>query len=155
LPSAIGDVQPALVALVTAAVTPTKVYGGPKPINDTPTEYVTVGFDPANPDTDGVTTDQDISTMGNDWVEETGDVTCAVTVWTGGTDTAPLIQRADDLLDLIDAALKADPHLGGVLVPASNKARVLGKGALRQASTANGAVAVQTFTIHYTQLLVG
>lgn len=157
MPSAIGDVLPALVALVTTAVAPTTVYGGPKPTSDTPAEYVTVGFDPNNPDTDGVVTDQDVSPMGNDWVDERGDVTCGITVWSGDSDATALVQRADDLLDLIDAALKANPRLGGVLVNGSSdgsKARVLGRGSLRQVSLSNGAAAVQTFQIHYSSLLI-
>ena len=157
MPSAIGDVLPALGVLVTTAVSPTRVYVGPKPTSENAREFLCVGFDPDGTG-DGVTTDQTISPMGNDWVDESGDVTCTVVCWSGSTDTAPLLARADDLLDLVDAALKADPRLGGVLVNGAadgSKARVLGRGGMQLSSAARGASARLTFTIHYSTLLVG
>lgn len=158
MPSAIGDVVPALGAVITAALAaePTTVYVGPKPTSDSPTEYVTVAFDPGG-DTDWVTTDQEISDLGNRWVDESGDVICSATAWSGDSDTTGLLARVDDLIDLIDAALKANPTLSGVLVNGAKDgsyARVLGKGSMRPASTADGAIVRQTFTVHYSTLLV-
>jgi len=149
---------PALAALATAAFAaePTAVYVGPKPSSAAPTEYLTVAFDPSN-DGDGVESEQVISELGNRWVDERGDVTCTLTAWTGGTDSAALVARVDHLLDLLDAALAANPSLG-VLVPGAEDgsfARVLGRLTLRQESTASGAIVRQTFTVHYSTLMTG
>lgn len=157
MPSAIGDVLPALVAVWTAALAAESatVYGGPKPTSATALEYVTVGFDPTG-DGEGVTTNQVISDLGNRWIDESGDVVCSVTVSSGGDDLVGLLARADDLFDLCDAALVADPTLGGVLTPGAGDggyARVLGAGGLEQSSGAQGSAVRLTFTAHYSTLL--
>lgn len=153
MPSAIGEVVPALVGVFTTALAaePTKVYGGPKPTSANAREYVLVAFNP-EPDGNGVETEQDISDLGNRWVDEQGTVQCSVTCWSGSTDPAPLLARCDTLLDLLDAALVADPTLGGVIY-AGYFARILGAASLRQESTADGAIVRLGFTVTYSTLL--
>jgi len=64
-----------------------------------------------------VNTEQTAAAVGNLWVSESGDVTCSITCWTGNGTADTLLQRADDLYDLIDVALRADRYLGGVSLP--------------------------------------
>ena len=152
MPTAIGDVVPALVSVFTTALAaePTSVYSGPKPTAEHAKEYVCVAWDPEGGDS--VTTAQDESDMGNRWIDEAGEVTCSVTCWTGDTDTAPLLARADDLLDICDASLVANPTLGGVLL-APYHARVLGRTALAQVGASTGVSVRLSFTVRYATLL--
>jgi hypothetical protein len=156
VPTAVGDVVPALVTLATTALAPTVVYHGPKPSSAAPTEYLCVAFNPEGGN--GVVTAQVASALGNRWVDESGDVICSLTAWSGGSDTDALLARVDDLLDLLDAALKANPTLGGVLVGGADDgsyARVLGAGAYESTGDTQGVAARLTFTIHYSSLLAG
>ena len=153
MPSAIGDVVPALVSTFTtalAAETGVEVYSGPRPVIADALEYVTVGWDPEG--APGVTTDQELSDLGNRWVEETGEAVCSVTCWSGDDDMPALLARCDDLLDTLDASLAADPRRGGVLAQ-GHFARVLGRGGLEQAADGNGYSVRLTFTVRYSTLL--
>jgi hypothetical protein len=159
MPTAIGDVVPALVAVFDAALAaePTIVYAGPQPTSENAEEYVTVGWDPEGGE--GVTSDQEPSDMGNRWIDESGDVIGSVTCWSGDTDdeaVPTLLARCDDLLDLLDAALAADPTLGGVLVGGADDgsyARVLGRAGMTPTTDQNGTAVRITFTTHYSTLL--
>lgn len=158
MPSAIGQVIPALTTVLTtalAAQTGTLVFTGPKPTADYAQEYLTVGFDPSG-DGPGVDSDQRVSALGNRWIDESGDITCSITCWSGDDDTAPMLARADIILDIVDAALAANPTLSGVLVGGADDgsyARVLGKASYAPAVGTDGAIVRLTFTIHYSTLL--
>jgi len=156
MPTAIGDVVPALTAAIDAALPGVKVYHGPKPTSEQPSEFVTVAFDPEGVG-DGVNTEQTAAAVGNLWVSESGDVTCSITCWTGNGTADTLLQRADDLYDLIDVALRADRYLGGVLVAGAsddiNGARAFGHGGWSPRSTDTGIVGRLTFTVRYATLL--
>jgi hypothetical protein len=151
MPTAIGDVVPALASLFTSALAaePTLVYAGPKVTSEHAKEYVEVAHDP---DGEAVVTDQQVSDLGNRWIDESGDVTCRVVVWSGDGDAAPLLARADDLFDILDVALAADPRLGGV-ISSGNFARALGSVSLAQVSDSTGVKVTLTFTVHYSTLL--
>lgn len=156
--SALGAAQvvPVLASVFATALAaePTVVYGGPKPSGDSPTEYLAVGWEP---DGDGVVSDRGLSSMGNRWVDESGDVTCTLVVWSGDDDTAPLLARAGALFALLDAALLSNPALSGALIAGANDgsyARTLGQVRVRPESTTAGAVVRVAFTIHYSSLLI-
>ncbi len=149
MPTAIGDVVPALVSVFTTALSPVVVYSGPKPTADYAQEYLCVAFDPEG--AEAVTTEQEISPMGNRWVQEDGTVTCSITCWSGDDDFAALLVRADDLLDLADAALVANPTLG--VLSSGNFARVLGRTSMTQTSDGTGSLVRLAFTVTYSSLL--
>jgi hypothetical protein len=153
MPTAIGDVVPAVNAVFTAALASqpyVSVYTGPKPNSEYATEYVTVGYDPEG--SPGVDTEQVISPMGNRWIEEQGNIQCQVVCWSGEDDTGTLLARADDIFDLLDAALAANPSLTGVL-SSGNFARVLGRASMTPVSDQNGVRVTLSFTVNYSTLL--
>jgi hypothetical protein len=153
MPTAIGDVVPALTTVISTALAGQQfvsVFSGPKPTADPAQEYVTVAYDPEGGP--GVLTDQEVSDMGNRWIEEEGSVTCQIVCWSGEDDTAALLARADDLLDLIDAGLVANPTLSGIL-SSGNYARVLGRSSMTPVSDQAGVRVSLAFTVSYSTLL--
>lgn len=152
MPTAIGDVVPALSTVFRAALSGqpyTSVYTGPKPTGENAQEYVCVAYDPEGGA--GVDTEQEISPMGNRWVAETGTVTGQVVAWSGDDDVETLLARCDDLLDILDAALAANPSLG--VLSSGNYARVLGRTSMTPVSDQNGVKVSLAFTVTYSTLL--
>jgi len=80
---------------------------------DVPTDVVTVGY--VSDDNAGAyTTIQDDS--GFQW-QESGTVRCELSCVTGDTDLASMRTRMFGLLDSLEASIRADRTLGGVLSP--------------------------------------
>lgn len=151
-PSRLDDVAAALVAIFTSAGGVT-VYDGPAPTQPNIGEsYALVGNDgdPTNPDTDAASTDRDWSSLGNRWVQETGEVVCCVAATSGDTDITVVRARAFALFALLEAALLADPTLGGLTFgePAS-----IPSTRLRQTQNSQGCAARLVFVVRYQALL--
>ena len=89
-----------------------EVFDGPPVTGSAPDAYVTVGyvleegsagdFNQERGDVDGL-------------VEETGAVRCELVAATGDVDLPAVMDRVATLLDQLDAAVRADQSLGGVL----------------------------------------
>lgn len=143
------QVQERLVTLFTAAVT-VPVYDAGSLVGDDAGEFVTVGEPGENGDT--ATSELVLSSMGNDWHEESGEVPCMVTVWSGDTAIAPLRASAKTLLDALVAAVRADPDLTGLLIP-PGRADVTAV-RLREGQTDRGLLVEAGFTVTFTALIV-
>lgn len=104
------NVAAKLVMLLRAAGAPAVFLGQPVTAA-VPKEYATVGF---VEDDDGgsyaVEPIYDGTMLG-----ETGTVACQIVAQGGGTDLAPMAARVFAVADSLQAAIRADPTLGGLL----------------------------------------
>lgn len=143
------DVQTALKTALTAAVPTATVVDAADVVGDDPQQLVQIGELGETGDT--ATASREISSMGNNWDEEAGDIPCRVSVWTG--DTAPAAPRAtcQQLLGDCIAAVRADRTLGGLLT-APGLARISAV-RLREGQTKRGVLIEAGFTVSYTALL--
>lgn len=110
----IGAVIDALVTLAgtTSALS---VYDGPANTTTTTTDYVVIGGT-EDPDDEPSSFDQSWNGLGAKTKNEVGEITCAVLVGTGNDDVKVARDRALAILGEVEAAVRADPSLGGVLI---------------------------------------
>lgn len=103
-------------ALVTLAKTTSaqEVHDGPIVATTAATDYVVIGGT-EDPDDEPSSFDQTWNGLGARGKVETGEVTCAVLVGTGGEDVKVARDRALVIVGEIETAVRADPTLGGVL----------------------------------------
>jgi len=138
------DAQAAVKALLTAAVA-VPVYDAGDLVGEDARAFVTVGEAAENGDT--ATAEQSANGAGNGWRDEVGEVPCAVTVWDGSTDIAPLRVTAKALLSDCTGAVLADRTLGALLTQ-QGLAEVVSV-ALREGQTDRGALVSAAFTVRY------
>jgi hypothetical protein len=123
------------------------VFDGAPITADDPLDYCTVGFVNAVA-TDDVAgsymTSQDPDGF---QIQETGQIRCQITVQTGNVDTMSAMRSAMfALTDALDAAIRLDRTLGGLLAPASDVSLAVDVQSIQnQGGTAQSAV----FTVHY------
>lgn len=152
-------VRTALVTVFGTAVDPTAVHDGPLARADNaPKSFLLVGTDGGGDGTgddlaDGAVVNQKPSLMANGWREEDGTIECAAWAWSGGTDFVPLRAALAEMVDACEAALLADPTLGGILAPQGYRAEFTGPFRTREVQTAKGAVARSAFIVAYRALI--
>lgn len=146
---ALNDVIVAVAAAFDAALA-VPVYDGPQVTAGSIASFVLVGS--TGEDEDAATTDLDLSSMGNLWDDESGDIACSAWAQSGGATIQSLRVTAATLVESCRDALTANPTLGGVLPPGW-MARVQGRVALRQSQTSKGPVVRFTFNVTYSTLL--
>ncbi len=103
-------------ALVTLAATTSAqaVYDGPVNITAPPTDFIVIGGT-EDPDDEPSSFDQTWNGLGQRGKVETGEITCAVLVGTGDEAVKAARDRALTILGEVEAVVRADPSLGGVL----------------------------------------
>lgn len=114
------------------------IFDGP-PRTDMPQEFVSIGWGGADEDPSVEATDTDGGLEAN---REDYSIVGLVYVWSGDSDFAPLRARCFARLDAVNAAILADPSLGGAVMRARLSANVLG-----QAPIQAGAAAAVRFTV--------
>lgn len=136
-----------LVALFTAALPGVLVADGPQTTFPSPRWAVVGGDGPVQDEEDAARATQVWNGLGALVRNETIDVVCAVGSSTGNAETT-LKTRRDDayaLLGPIEAALRADPGLGGFT---TGGAAAINETALKYLTNAGGVAAVIVFTIN-------
>jgi hypothetical protein len=78
-------------------------------------------------------------------VTETGEIVCAVSVYSGGSDMAVVRGRVVALLSAFEAVLREDPTMGGRVDDAALGATMEGS----QNQTEDGTIAALAFTVRY------
>lgn len=108
-----GAVIDALVTLArsTSAL---DVHDGPVVATASTSDYLVIGGT-EDPDDEPSSFDQTWNGLGARGKVETGEVTCAVLVGTGGEDVKTARDRALSILGEMETLVRADPSLGGVL----------------------------------------
>jgi hypothetical protein len=105
----------AIDALIATFGAVTTTFDGPDALpQDWPDEYVVVGGT-ENPDDEGATLSYEWAGLGAKQRSESGAITCAVVVWHGDVDVKANRDRVFVLLGLLEAAVVADPTLGGAV----------------------------------------
>ena len=134
-------------ALVTLARTTSAqaVYDGPAVTSDVPSDFIVIGGT-EDPDDEPSSFDQSWNGLGARTKNESGEITCAVLVGSGDEGVKVSRDRALVLLAQIEAAVRADPSLGGVLV--GGWAHVSGGRHVQRLNTQGLYVRV-TFTVAY------
>lgn len=152
--SAIRNVQAALVAKFTTAVPAgASVHNGPRKRGNRPSQYLLVGVNGIDEDAPGLRSAQERSPMNGVWREEAGEVDCTVVAWSGDPDGFGTIRAAaDGIVAACEAAVNADPQLGGVLQPRNNFAELTALD-IREAHTDKGPFVEAVFTISYSTVL--
>lgn len=146
--TAVDEVIAALVARFTAALPDVRVFDGP-PATTTPMrDWLIVGSD--GDDGDAAEVDQAESSLGpGGWVDESGEVTCSAWSFSGSTDVATRRAGALAVVEACEAALSADPSLGGLLV-AGRARSAPSRLRLNEQQVSGGALARVVFTVTYT-----
>lgn len=108
-----GAVIDALVALARTTSAEV-VYDGPRVTSESPSDFLVIGGT-EDPDDEPSSFDQSWNGLGARTKNEAGEVTCAVLVGTGDDDVKVARDRALVILAELEAAVRADPSLGGVL----------------------------------------
>lgn len=146
------DVRSALVDTFTAAVaSDVIVIDGPRSSGSTPKQFVVVGavgddvlgVEPG----DGAAASHEWSTMGPGERQELGEVQSTIVAWSGATDLEVLRDQVQAIADACEAAVVADPSLGGVLDD-MHEADVTGL-RVSEAQTTDGAVVAAVLTVSY------
>lgn len=137
-----------------------RVYEGTRDVGGTPDLFLLVGAPSALDDELTVdvppwgrlTSGPDPMGPGS-WRLEEGEIDCAAVAWTGSADGRPEL-RLDvaDVVATCEAALVADPMLGGLL-EGEHRAQLAGQ-EYRDPLTADGPFAEVVFTVVYTQRVV-
>lgn len=142
--SRFGAVVDALIVSIGTATGAT-VLDGPSNQTLTVDEYVVVGGTD-DPDDDAGEIEQEWNGLGASAKQETGEVTCAVLVGTGGDVVKTARDRALVLFGQIETAVRADKTLGGVITSGWCEMR---SGRPSQRRNTNGLYARIVFTITY------
>jgi hypothetical protein len=141
--SRLDDVQAALVTAFAAALT-VPVYDEDPVTNEPDPQFVVVGDD-WDPDSESASTfTQEWADLGCSSRYERGSIPCVVVASSGDTDPSAVRQQAFALLAPIEAALRADRTLGGLVMIAQ-----LDSGAVRLAQTTQGPYVAAGFEITY------
>lgn len=117
--SKVDAVCAALVALWRTDLSGVQVADGPQANSDAANEWLFVGHDGDAPDegNEAVNVEQGLMAFLKTQ-QETGEVTCAVVIRDGSTDTASLRARAYSILSTCSDGLRSDMQLGGLVMHA-------------------------------------
>lgn len=115
------------------------IYG--EPLQGQPGDFICIGWHRQQA---AVQNQQVIGDLGLRSSFEDFDVASEIVAWDGGTDMPAVVTRAYALLDAIDEAVRATPHLG--LGPCMLAQRTDSE--LTPAQTPDGAMAVLSFTVN-------
>lgn len=154
MPSAVWDLCDALVDLFNEALD-VPVFDGPVSRTTLPKTYVFVGSDGGDAGTgedatDAMTADQEWADIGGGRRLEVGEITCAVWAWSGSKSFPPVRSQVESVLDTIEATLKANRAMPGVLTGGTvGMSRV----SIRQRHVEEGAVVRAVFTVGFRSLL--
>lgn len=145
------------LASILGTATGLPTFDGPLAAGDVPTSFLLIGSDGGETGTgegtsEGATTRLTLSDAGVDWYDDNGEVVCALWSWTGDGDLAAPRMVVRTAFSQVLAALRADPHLSGLLTPQHCRADVTSVAAV-EAQTSAGAVTRVTFTVAYNALL--
>lgn len=161
MPTQLWAVQDTLFTLFTEAVAgedKVRVFRGPRERSGSaPRGAVLVGADGGDTGTDppledALTAEQNLDSMGpGTWRREQGSILCAVWTWTGSKDVQIARSSSMSLFELCEAALVADPTLGGLLV-ADGRAEI-SNFSVREQLTNGGPVVRVAFVVAYSALL--
>jgi hypothetical protein len=138
------DVITALLAMFDTALT-APVRDGPYVVRGSDPLFVVVGHDGDPESTDAASGGQSWSALGAKAREEAGSVFCVIVGQSGGSDLAALRQTVEDTSTAIEAALRTDPTLGGV-VQYAGFGTAFG---LNQEANENGIAVLLTFNVDY------
>lgn len=152
MPAVMTTVPAVLAALVTLgrAVLPagTEVYDGAPDVDNLAAQFLSVGW---SRDEDEAGVDGDLEDQGNNSASEDYDVHCVLSVATGDTGGTAVADRRAEVMALwsgFGQAVRADPSLGGVLSPSSNRATIgSGFGWVYGQTAAGGTFAEITFDV--------
>lgn len=134
----------ALVALWDDALE-VPVYDGPNDVEAAEYAAVWVGYDPTDENAQAVEVEQEWASIGASSKNETGTITNAVAAWSGDTQTHERRQQVAQILSELEAALRDDVDLGGVVIHTNFGARIT----LHQQLTAKGNEVLALFTVTY------
>jgi hypothetical protein len=155
MPSKLWAVRAALVTTFSAGITDTTVFDGPMTRTTPPSSFLLVGTDGGDDsggaDEDGAVATQQLSSLGNNWRDEVGEVICAAWVWSGDTAFPALRTTAKAIVDVAEALVLADRTLGGVVVPPGFAEFTAWR--LREVQTSKGAFVRASFTVSYSALI--
>jgi len=119
--AAVGDALKSALTTAVAAQSPTvPVYRGKDWLitSDVPADFLLVGHDGSREPGEGPpagSEEQEPAGQGGGWRTARGTITCAVISQSGDTDMDARRARCEALLDLIDALLRVNPTLTGVV----------------------------------------
>lgn len=134
-----------LVALLpTLSGWPSEVYDGPPVTGDNPARYATVGYVFGEDGGGSFTTD----TAGNGFqIVESGSVRGEIVATTGAADLVTVRAQAFAMADALEASIRADRTLGGVL---SAQGTAVLRVDVLPTQTTQGATQRLPFTVDYT-----
>ncbi len=141
-------IPPALLALLPTLPgwSRVEVFDGPPVTQGAPSAYCTVGY--VLDEGSGGTFNQELGPV-DGLREESGEVRCELVVSTGDVDIASVRSAAGDLVDALDAALRTDQSLGGLLSHGSSV--VLGADFLPVQNTSGASVRVAMSVQYFTR----
>lgn len=151
MPSVLKDVRTYLAALYGGANSGTPTYVGPRNRSNTPKKYLLVGVDGIDELEAGMRSTQSPSSLSGPWRDETGEVDCTAIAWTGGDDLEQIRADVDAIVAACEAALNADPTLGGLL-SLTGFAEVTSLD-VRETRTSKGPYVEAVFTTSYSTVL--
>lgn len=130
-----------LVTIVDAATDDTvTVHDGEPETAETP-DWIAIGYDPGSEL--AVEFQREWGSLGQQRMEEDYSILCSLRSGSGDEDITARRVSAFALLDIVSAAVAADPTLGGAV----RVAAVFGPGSLAQAGTKSGAAAGIRFRV--------
>ncbi len=138
------DATSALVTFLDNALTVPVLDGPWQTELSTPT-FVVVGHDDDPDSNEAAAYRAEFTSMESVARVEMGQINCLVVAWSGGTDMAALRTSARDTAIAVDAALRADPTLGGVV----GRADYGQGGVVKAEANPDGIVVRLTFTVDY------
>lgn len=129
----------ALVATAVAVMPGVRVEDGPWINRPEAPDVIAIGWTPD----EGEAVEFDEQPAGLDASQESYDVVCLASSWSGDLSMSARRARVDALVETLRGELRRDPTLGGVVARA-----VLTTLALNQYQTGQGCEATEMFTVH-------
>lgn len=130
-----------LVTIVDAATADTVTVHDGKPVTAETPDWIAIGYDPSSEE--AVEFERSWAQLGQQRQEEDYSILCTLRSGSGDQALAARRLAAFALLDIVSAAVAADPTLGGAV----RVAAVFGAGSLNQAETGTGAAAGIKFRV--------
>lgn len=130
-----------LVSIVDAATADTVTVHDGEPVTAETPDWVAIGYDPSSET--AVDFDREWGAIGQQRIEEDYSILCSLRSGSGDEGITARRAAAFALLDVVSAAVAADPTLGGAV----RVAAVYGSGSLSQAETGTGAAAGIRFRV--------
>lgn len=138
------DVIEYLETMWTAAVD-FAVFDGPSLQADNEGIFLMIGYDPVTDDGEAATVQQDYKQIGGQRKSEVGTIRSTLSAWSGDNETAPRRKEVATALSLLEAAIRADISLGGLVLWANFGPRI----DLNQMLTTKGNQVFARFDVTY------